>query len=198
MLDAQVDADHRIRSGRGTVGALGFAGEGPNQRPASRRTVADFTTAVSAAIRRGSFRVDSCALIVPRTGSVTCLRSSPCATGLDQLARALKNWSDSKRGKRKGPRMGFPRYKSKRKTTPSVRFTTGTIRLGRLPLPEVRFHLRDTPVERHPGRTGMPQQRPDLTRRRVQCKPVGMPDDHPVRLPAATDNTPIIKEVEKR
>ncbi|MFE2491644.1 IS607 family element RNA-guided endonuclease TnpB [Streptomyces mirabilis] len=51
------------------------------------------------------------------------------ATGLDQLARALKNWSDSKRGKRKGPRMGFPRYKSKRKTTPSVRFTTGTIRL---------------------------------------------------------------------
>ncbi|MFD7055685.1 IS607 family element RNA-guided endonuclease TnpB [Streptomyces mirabilis] len=51
------------------------------------------------------------------------------ATGLDQLARALKNWSDSRRGKRKGPRMGFPRYKSKRKTTPSVRFTTGTIRL---------------------------------------------------------------------
>ncbi|MFF1604160.1 helix-turn-helix domain-containing protein, partial [Streptomyces mirabilis] len=51
------------------------------------------------------------------------------ATGLDQLARALKNWSGSKRGKRKGPRMGFPRYKSKRKTTPSVRFTTGTIRL---------------------------------------------------------------------
>ncbi|KPI04511.1 transposase IS891/IS1136/IS1341 family, partial [Actinobacteria bacterium OK006] len=48
------------------------------------------------------------------------------ATGLDQLARALKNWSDSRRGKRKGPRMGFPRYKSKQKTTPSVRFTTGT------------------------------------------------------------------------
>lgn len=47
-----------------------------NQRPASRRTVAGFTTAVPAAIRRCSFRVDSCALIVPRTGSVTCLRSS--------------------------------------------------------------------------------------------------------------------------
>jgi putative transposase len=50
------------------------------------------------------------------------------ATGLDQLARGLKNWLDSKNGKRKGPRMGFPRFKSKRKTVPSCRFTTGTIR----------------------------------------------------------------------
>ncbi|MEO6087143.1 MAG: helix-turn-helix domain-containing protein [Umezawaea sp.] len=40
------------------------------------------------------------------------------ATGIDHLARALKNWSDSKGGKRKGPRMGFPRFKSKRGSTP--------------------------------------------------------------------------------
>ncbi|MDT5029009.1 MAG: putative transposase [Micromonosporaceae bacterium] len=32
------------------------------------------------------------------------------ATGLDCLARALSNWSDSQRGKRKGPRIGFPRF----------------------------------------------------------------------------------------
>lgn len=51
------------------------------------------------------------------------------ATGLDQLARALGNWSDSRRGKRQGPRMGFPRFKSKRHAVPSVRFTTGAIRL---------------------------------------------------------------------
>ncbi|WP_370084347.1 helix-turn-helix domain-containing protein [Streptacidiphilus sp. MAP12-16] len=51
------------------------------------------------------------------------------ATGLDHLARALGNWTNSKKGKRKGPRMGFPRFKSKRKTNPSCRFTTGTIRL---------------------------------------------------------------------
>jgi putative transposase len=51
------------------------------------------------------------------------------ATGLEQLARGLKNWQDSKAGKRKGPRMGFPRFKSKRKAVPSCRFTTGTIRL---------------------------------------------------------------------
>jgi putative transposase len=50
-------------------------------------------------------------------------------TGLDQLARALKNWSDSRNGERKGRRVGFPRFKSRRKHAPSVRFTTGTIRV---------------------------------------------------------------------
>ncbi|KAB1922660.1 putative transposase [Micromonospora noduli] len=52
-------------------------------------------------------------------------------TGLDALARALKNWADSRSGKRKGRPVGFPRYKSRRRTTPSVRFTTGAIRVER-------------------------------------------------------------------
>jgi IS605 OrfB family transposase len=50
-------------------------------------------------------------------------------TGLDNLARALGNWNDSRAGKRKGRRVGFPRFRSRRRTTPSVRFTTGTIRV---------------------------------------------------------------------
>ncbi|MEU5938007.1 IS607 family element RNA-guided endonuclease TnpB [Micromonospora sp. NPDC047548] len=50
-------------------------------------------------------------------------------TGLDALARALKNWSDSRSGKRAGRLVGFPRFKSRRRTTASVRFTTGTIRV---------------------------------------------------------------------
>jgi IS605 OrfB family transposase len=50
-------------------------------------------------------------------------------TGLDALARALKNWADSRSGKRAGRRVGFPRFKSRRRTTPSVRFTTGPIRV---------------------------------------------------------------------
>jgi IS605 OrfB family transposase len=50
-------------------------------------------------------------------------------TGLDTLARALKNWADSRSGKRAGRPVGFPRFKSRRRTTPSVRFTTGTIRV---------------------------------------------------------------------
>ncbi|MEV6926117.1 IS607 family element RNA-guided endonuclease TnpB [Dactylosporangium sp. NPDC051485] len=50
-------------------------------------------------------------------------------TGFDSLARGLKNWSDSRKGERAGRRVGFPRFKSKRRTIPSIRFTTGTIRV---------------------------------------------------------------------
>ena len=50
-------------------------------------------------------------------------------TGLDALARALKNWADSRTGKRAGRPVGFPRFKSRRRSTPSVRFTTGAIRV---------------------------------------------------------------------
>lgn len=51
------------------------------------------------------------------------------STGLDQLARALRNWSASRSGKRKGRRVGFPRFRSKRAAPASCRFTTGAIRL---------------------------------------------------------------------
>ncbi|NMO56892.1 IS200/IS605 family element transposase accessory protein TnpB [Actinoplanes sp. TBRC 11911] len=50
-------------------------------------------------------------------------------TGLDALARGLKNWADSRTGKRAGRRVGFPRFKSRRRSTASVRFTTGAIRV---------------------------------------------------------------------
>ncbi|SCE89338.1 putative transposase [Micromonospora haikouensis] len=50
-------------------------------------------------------------------------------TGLDALARALKNWADSRSGKRAGRPVGFPRFKSRRRSMPSVRFTTGAIRV---------------------------------------------------------------------
>ena len=50
-------------------------------------------------------------------------------TGLDALARGLKNWTDSRKGARAGRPVGFPRFKSRRRTTPSVRFTTGAIRV---------------------------------------------------------------------
>jgi hypothetical protein len=50
-------------------------------------------------------------------------------TGLDALARALRNWSDSRTGKRAGRPVGSPRFKSRRHSRPAVRFTTGTIRV---------------------------------------------------------------------
>jgi IS605 OrfB family transposase len=50
-------------------------------------------------------------------------------TGLDALARGLKNWSASRTGARRGRPVGFPRFKSRRRSTSSVRFTTGAIRV---------------------------------------------------------------------
>ncbi|MGH3860968.1 IS607 family element RNA-guided endonuclease TnpB [Actinokineospora sp.] len=50
-------------------------------------------------------------------------------TGLDGVARALRNLSESTRGARKGRKVGFPRFKARRRTTPAVRFTTGAIRV---------------------------------------------------------------------
>ncbi|WP_326638750.1 IS607 family element RNA-guided endonuclease TnpB [Streptosporangium sp. NBC_01755] len=50
-------------------------------------------------------------------------------SGLEALARALRNWADSRTGKRKGKKVGFPRFKSKHRTTPACRFSTGTIRV---------------------------------------------------------------------
>lgn len=50
-------------------------------------------------------------------------------TGLDVLARGLRNFVDWRSGRRAGRKVGFPRFKSRRRATPSVRFTTGAIRV---------------------------------------------------------------------
>ncbi|MGH3523820.1 MAG: helix-turn-helix domain-containing protein, partial [Mycobacterium sp.] len=52
------------------------------------------------------------------------------ASGCQALANALENWSQSKTGQRSGPRVGFPRFKSKRDSVKKVTFTTGAIRVG--------------------------------------------------------------------
>jgi putative transposase len=49
-------------------------------------------------------------------------------TGLDSLARSLEAWSKSRRGRRAGASVGFPRFHSKRDRA-SVRFTTGAVRV---------------------------------------------------------------------
>jgi putative transposase len=50
-------------------------------------------------------------------------------SGLDGLARALKNWTDSRGGRRKGRPMGFPRFKKKGRARDACRFTTGQIKV---------------------------------------------------------------------
>jgi putative transposase len=51
------------------------------------------------------------------------------SAGLADLAQSLSNWSTSRDGKRRGRRVGFPRFKSGRRDPDRVRFTTGTMRV---------------------------------------------------------------------
>ena len=54
--------------------------------------------------------------------------NSKCAaeTGLRWLADGLSNWSKSRKGKRKGRRVGFPKFKSKDRETPRFSYSTST------------------------------------------------------------------------
>ena len=47
------------------------------------------------------------------------------SSGLEALAKGLLNWSKSRRGVRKGRRMGFPKFKAKDRATPRFAYTTG-------------------------------------------------------------------------
>src|SRR5579875_2115284 len=51
------------------------------------------------------------------------------ASGMADLVTALKNFSGSKQGKRRGRRVGFPRFESRRRAHNRVRFSTGAMRL---------------------------------------------------------------------
>ncbi|AOW92879.1 hypothetical protein BFN03_09825 [Rhodococcus sp. WMMA185] len=51
------------------------------------------------------------------------------SSGVANLAAALSNWSTSRSGKRKGRRVGFPRFKGKRSAL-SCRFSTGAFGLA--------------------------------------------------------------------
>ena len=50
------------------------------------------------------------------------------SSGLANLAAALRNWNDSRKGTRTGPKVRFPRFKGKRGVG-SCRFTTGSFGL---------------------------------------------------------------------
>jgi putative transposase len=52
------------------------------------------------------------------------------SSGLADLAAALSNWNASKNGRRRGRRVGFPRFASARRDPGRVRFTTGAMRVA--------------------------------------------------------------------
>ena len=79
-------------------------------------------------------------------------------SGIADAATALKNWSDSRSGKRKGPKVGFPRLKKKDRSIPSVSFV------------EINHQLSWLHRDRHHIRLMLPQSTPDrdVRRRREQ------------------------------
>jgi putative transposase len=58
-----------------------------------------------------------------------CASKEAYASGIADLVAALRNWSDAKHGRRVGGRVGFPRFKARRRDPGRVRFTTGAMRL---------------------------------------------------------------------
>jgi putative transposase len=55
--------------------------------------------------------------------------------GVVDLGRALANWADSRSGRRTGRKVGFPKHKARKRTTPSFRLYN---RKGPSPLPRIR------------------------------------------------------------
>lgn len=51
------------------------------------------------------------------------------SSGIEALAKGLSNYSDSKKGVRRGRRVGFPKFKSKNKSVASFAYTTGSFGL---------------------------------------------------------------------
>ena len=79
------------------------------------------------------------------------------SSGLEALAKGLSNWAKSRKGVRKGRRMGFPRFKAKDRTVPRFAYTTGCFGLiegdpKALKLPRVgRVHCMEDVAERVGG-----------------------------------------------
>lgn len=72
-------------------------------------------------------RGGGCRLSYVSAGGVPWWRENSkeaASSGLRALASALSNWSKSRKGKRKGRRVGFPKFKSKDRETPRFSYST--------------------------------------------------------------------------
>ena len=79
------------------------------------------------------------------------------SSGLESLAKGLSNWVKSRKGARKGRRMGFPKFKSKDKAVPKFTYRAGSFGLVQgdpkaLKLPRIgRMHCMENVAERVDG-----------------------------------------------
>ena len=74
--------------------------------------------------------------------------------GLESLAKGLSNWAKSRKGDRKGRKVGFPKFKTKAGSVPRFAYTTGSFGLVKgdpkaLKLPRIgRVHCMENVAER--------------------------------------------------
>ncbi|RSX51665.1 IS607 family element RNA-guided endonuclease TnpB [Bifidobacterium samirii] len=75
-------------------------------------------------------------------------------SGLEALSDALSNWSKSRKGQRRGRKVGFPRFRTKDRATPRFAYTTGSFGLidgdpKALKLPRIgRVHCMENVTKR--------------------------------------------------
>ena len=76
---------------------------------------------------RKRWNADKDTLAVGEDGVIWWAENSKEAysSGIEALAKGLSNWAKSRKGDRKGLRVGFPKFKSKSKTTPRFAYTAG-------------------------------------------------------------------------
>ena len=76
---------------------------------------------------RKRWNADKDTLAVGEDGVIWWAENSKEAysSGIEALAKGLSNWVKSRKGDRKGRRVGFPKFKSKSKTTPRFAYTAG-------------------------------------------------------------------------
>ena len=77
--------------------------------------------------------------------------------GLESLAKGLSNWAKSRKGDRKGRKVGFPKFKTKAGSVPRFAYTTGSFGLVKgdpkaLKLPRIgRVHCMENAAKRVGG-----------------------------------------------
>lgn len=117
-------------------------------------------------------------------------------SAFEWLARALKNWSDSKKGKRAGRKVGWPKYKAKRSSVPRFAYTTGFNLIDGDPkalrLPRIgRVHCMENVTKRVRGRV----VRVTVSRHAgawFAALTVRLPDEH---VPSASGKQPGVRPV---
>lgn len=78
-------------------------------------------------------------------------------SGLESLSDALMNWAKSRKGRRQGRRIGFPKFRARNRTTPRFAYTTGSYGLidgdaNALRLPRIgRVHCMENITRRVGG-----------------------------------------------